>query len=98
MKHFIVGTLVLCASAVSFAAGDAKSGKDKTASCAACHGADGNSVAGAFPKIAGQHPKYVVKQLKDMQNKPEDGGRMVPEMTGLVKGLSEQDMQDIAAF
>lgn len=98
MKHLILGTLILCASSVSFAAGDASAGKDKAAVCAACHGADGNSAAGAFPKIAGQHPKYIIKQLKDMQSKPEHGGRMVPEMTSLVKGMSEQDMQDIAAF
>ena len=33
--------------------------------CAACHGADGNSAGGAFPKLAGQHAEYIVKQLKD---------------------------------
>src|SRR5258708_37661207 len=35
--------------------------------CATCHGADGNSAGGAYPKLAGQHPEYLVKQLIDFK-------------------------------
>jgi len=38
--------------------------------CASCHGADGNSAGGAFPKLAGQHAAYIVKQLKDYKTQP----------------------------
>ena len=38
--------------------------------CAACHAADGNSAGGAYPKLAGQHPEYLVKQLKDFKTQP----------------------------
>lgn len=98
MKKLIVSVLMLAAAGTAMAAGDAAAGKAKAQVCASCHGADGNSAAGAFPKLAGQHPKYTVKQLMDMKVKPENGGRLVPEMTAFLSGLTEQDMQDIAAY
>lgn len=67
--------------------------------CAACHGADGNSAGGAYPKLAGQHPEYLVKQLHDF--KPADGkpaARSNPIMAGIVGALSDQDMQNVAAY
>ena len=76
------------------AAGNADAGKQKTQACAACHGADGNSLAGAFPKLAGQNEKYLVKQLNDIKH----GDRPVLQMTGQLDHLSEQDLKDIAAF
>lgn len=99
MKKLFLGAAIICASTVAVAAqGDAEAGKQLTAACAACHGADGNSAAAAFPKIAGQNAKYIAKQLKDMQKTQEEGGRVVPEMTAMVKDLSEQDIADIAAY
>ena len=47
------------ASAGVFAAGDAKQGEALTATCLACHGSDGNSLAGSFPNIAGQNEAYL---------------------------------------
>jgi len=67
--------------------------------CAACHGADGNSTAPANPKIAGQFPEYLNKQLGDF--KPKDGkkpARESPLMTGMVANLSEADMKSLAAY
>lgn len=99
MKKLFLGAFIVCASTVAMAQqGDADAGKQKTAACAACHGADGNSPAAAFPKIAGQNAKYIAKQLTDMKNGQEEGGRVVPEMTAIVNGLSEQDIADIAAY
>lgn len=76
------------------AAGDAEAGKTKSAMCAACHGQDGNSVAPNFPKLAGQHADYTVKQLKEYKN----GDRVNATMNGMAAALSEQDMADIAAY
>src|SRR5690606_30622994 len=83
--------------------GDAEAGKAKTAVCGACHGADGNSAAPNFPKLAGQGERYLLKQLHDIKagSTPtaEPGvGRKVLEMTGLLDNLSEQDLADIAAY
>ena len=76
------------------AAGDIDAGKTKSAPCAACHGADGNSPTGAFPIIAGQYADYMAQALKDYQT----GKRKNPIMAGLVANLTEQDRQDLAAY
>src|SRR4051812_43971157 len=67
--------------------------------CAACHGADGNSVAPANPKIAGQFPEYIHKQLANF--KPKDGKkpeRENPVMNGMAANLSPDDMKNLAAY
>lgn len=67
--------------------------------CAACHAADGNSVAPANPKIAGQFPEYLHKQLADF--KAQGGKKPAREsaiMTPMVANLSEADMKNLAAF
>src|SRR5689334_2223025 len=67
--------------------------------CAACHGPDGNSVAAANPKIAGQIPEYLQKQLRDF--KAEDGKKPLREsavMNGMVANLSDADVKALAAY
>lgn len=93
-KHVL--SLVFLLSFAGFAAadGNAKAGEAQVAACAACHGADGNSPSAAFPKLAGQNAKYLVKQMRDIQS----GARPVPTMTGQLDGKSVQDLEDIAAF
>lgn len=76
------------------AAGDAVAGKAKAAACAACHGADGNSANPDWPKLAGQHDNYLVKQLANFKAGDRKNAMMAP----MAAGLSEQDMADIAAF
>ncbi len=78
-----------------FAAGNAAAGKAKSAACAACHNADGNSTNPTWPKLAGQHQKYIAKQLMDFKK-----GKMRndPLMAGMVAALSPDDMQDLAAY
>lgn len=76
------------------AAGDAEAGKNKSTTCVACHGADGNSSVPNFPKLAGQSANYIVKQLQDMKS----GARTVPEMAAFLPGLNDQDIQDLAAY
>lgn len=67
--------------------------------CAACHAADGNSTAPANPKIAGQIPEYLHKQLVDF--KPQGAKKPARDnaiMTGMVASLSEADMKGLAAY
>jgi cytochrome c553 len=63
-----------------------------TAQCAACHGADGNSGSPANPKLAQQHPEYLLKQLKEFKS----GVRKNAVMQGLAAGLSDDDMKNIS--
>lgn len=68
--------------------------------CAACHGADGNSAADTYPKLAGQHAEYLVKQLKDfkVQAGATQAARSNPIMAGMAGGLSDQQIVDVAAY
>jgi cytochrome c553 len=63
-------------------------------SCASCHNADGNSAVAANPKLAQQHPEYILKQLQDFKS----GKRKSPIMKPLASALSEEDMRNIAWF
>lgn len=90
----VAAALVAGTANLAQAAGDAEAGKNKSAVCGACHGADGNSMVPNFPKLAGQNERYTLKQLQDIKS----GARVVPEMAGIVPGLSEQDMADLAAY
>ncbi|MAD44579.1 MAG: cytochrome c4 [Oceanospirillaceae bacterium] len=94
MKNLLI-SLIVSAGLMSVAhAGDAEAGKAKSATCAACHGADGNSMAPTFPKIAGQGERYLIKQIKDIR----DGRRNVPTMAPFVSALSDTDIEDLAAY
>lgn len=66
----------------------------KQATCVGCHAADGNSVVPNFPKLAGQHAAYLEKQLKDFR----DGFRKDATMVPFAKGLSDQEIKDLAAY
>jgi cbb3-type cytochrome c oxidase subunit III len=94
MKKLLISLIVSVGLISAAQAGDMVAGKAKAATCGACHGADGNSLAPNFPKIAGQGERYLVKQITDIKN----GDRQVPEMLGFVMGLSEADIADIAAY
>ncbi|MGJ7495745.1 c-type cytochrome [Variovorax sp. RT4R15] len=63
-------------------------------SCASCHNADGNSSIPANPKLAQQHPEYILKQLQEFKA----GKRKNAVMTPMAAHLSDQDMRDIAWF
>jgi cytochrome c553 len=81
-------------SAAPAGAADAAAGKAKAAACASCHGADGNSANPEWPSLAGQHDKYLIKQLAEFKS----GARSNPLMSPMAAGLSEQDMADLAAY
>lgn len=66
--------------------------------CAGCHGADGNSQIATNPKLAGQHPEYLLKQLKNFKGGATGPERANPIMTGMASALSEEDMQALAQY
>jgi cytochrome c553 len=103
MKLFVSFLMVALFAASAVAADDkaaakvakpdlAKGEASFTAVCAACHGADGNSMIPVNPKLAQQHPEYLVKQLKEFKS----GKRANAIMSGMVAALSEDDMKNIA--
>jgi len=93
LLQFAIG-LSLLVSLPALAVGDADAGQAKAAVCAACHGADGNSVVPNWPKLAGQHAGYLERQLGLVKS----GDRPVPEMAGIVISINDQDMADLAAY
>ncbi len=76
------------------AEGDPNAGQEKSAVCAACHGADGKAIQPAYPNLAGQHASYLAKQLTEYR----DGGRVNALMTGQAANLTDQDILDLAAY
>ena len=76
------------------AEGDAAAGQAKSALCGSCHGVDGNSLMAMNPKLAGQSARYMVKQLQEFKS----GARESAIMSSMVLSLSDQDMEDIAAW
>lgn len=62
--------------------------------CAACHGADGNSAITVNPKLAGQHPEYLIKQLTEFKS----GKRANAVMSGMAATLSDEDVKTVAAY
>jgi cytochrome c553 len=91
-------TAILCGAALAFAIhaqeGSVEAGRTKSVTCAACHGADGNSVTPDWPMLAGQHASYLVRQLRAFKN----GERTDVTMKPFADMLSEQDMLDVAAY
>jgi len=79
---------------VAQAGGDAAAGKAKAATCAGCHGATGISNNPVWPNLAGQKAAYIVKQLKAFRA----GSRKDPMMDATSKGLSDADIENLAAY
>ena len=71
----------------------AHTGRDLAASCAICHGTSGVN-AGGMPNLAGQPKDYLVLQLRDFR----DGKRPATIMHQIAKGLSEEQIDAVAAF
>lgn len=80
------------------ATGDPKAGREKTSMCAGCHGIPGWRTAYpsvySVPKLGGQHAEYLAEALRAYQR----GDRSHPSMDGIVGSLSDQDIEDLAAY
>lgn len=90
----LITTIVF--STTAFAAEpDLESGKAKAVVCQACHGADGNAGTDPqYPRLAGQYRDYLARALHEYKN----GERKNPIMAGFVAPLSDQDIQNLAAY
>ncbi len=88
------GAVLVAASLSALAAGNVDAGRTKAGTCMACHGPDGNSPADTWPKLAGQMPEYITKQLRDFRA----GARSNEQMSPMAKPLSDQDIADLAAY
>ncbi|NIR30287.1 MAG: cytochrome c [Gammaproteobacteria bacterium] len=88
-----LGAVLMLAAGPGMGA-DVAAGKAKAAQCAACHGQDGISNNDMWPNLAGQKQGYLVKQLKAFR----DGARSNPQMSPMAQGLSDQDIENLAAY
>ncbi len=109
MKRFTLLSLLLAGFMSSVGAADhakaapkgdpAKGQAIGSTVCAACHAADGNSTGPANPKLAGQHPEYLLKQMKNFKGadgkQPE---RSNPIMNGMIAAFDDEQLRDIAAY
>jgi cytochrome c553 len=98
----LIATLTLTAAANVLAAGSAEAGATKASTCLACHGVNGNSLNAAWPSLAGQNAAYLSKQLhhyhdgtRNAMEKDATGTMLMPPMAS---ALSDQDIEDIAAY
>jgi cytochrome c553 len=82
------------ASSILHAQGNINAGKQKSTSCASCHGEDGNSMVATFPKLAQQHSSYLKQQLHAFK----DGSRNDPMMSPMALALTDEDIADISAY
>ena len=98
MNLLLTLSMLLAFSGVTQAAGDPVAAKQKVSMCEGCHGIPGYKTAfpSAYhvPKLGGQHAEYLVKALEGYKN----GTRSHPTMTSLAKTLSQQDIEDFAAY
>ncbi|ABO25264.1 cytochrome c [Shewanella loihica] len=88
--------LIAFASLMSLTAhaGDIEAGKAKSMLCAACHGADGISLAPIYPNLKGQKAQYIEKQLKAFK----EGTRQDPVMAPMAMPLTDEDIANLAAY
>ena len=97
LKHALLTLSVFVAATANadqLVDGSAEAGQARSATCAACHGPDGNSVNPTWPSIAGQNAPYILKQLQAFKS----GSRTDPLMTAQALPLSEQEMRDLAVY
>jgi cytochrome c553 len=92
MTALLAGSVFASDAAPAAAKPDLAKGEASFAVCAACHGADGNSGTPAYPKLAQQHPEYLIKQLHEYKS----GKRANAIMVGFASQLSDDDMRNIA--
>jgi len=91
---FSIALIFTGAAPILHAEGNVNAGKEKAASCASCHGENGNSQVSTFPKLAQQHSSYLYQQLKAFKG----GARKDPMMSAMAMALSDEDMSDISEY
>jgi cytochrome c553 len=94
MKKIILTTALFLAFTFNVNAADINAGKAKSATCAACHGANGISMLPMYPNLAGQKEAYLVKQLIAFKS----GERKDPVMSAMAMPLSDTDIANVSAY
>lgn len=96
MKRLIAGVVLgVGLTAMAHGAGDPAAGEQNAAVCASCHGQGGaKPIMAVYPKLSGLGETYLYRQLVDIKA----GDRPIPEMTGLLDNMSDQDLWDLAAY
>ncbi|BES73490.1 c-type cytochrome [Marinobacter nanhaiticus D15-8W] len=96
MKKLIAGAVLgFCLATTAYGDGDPEAGKANATVCAGCHGQGGaQPIQPVYPKLSGLGEAYLFTQLRHIKS----GDRQIPEMTGLLDNMSEQDLQDLAAY
>lgn len=89
-----ISFLLIASTRISIAEGNSANGKSKATACAGCHGEDGNSMMPSFPKLAGQHKDYLIKQLQAFKS----GARTSAIMAPMASSLDEQAIEEISAY
>ena len=94
MKYFPIIILASLLSNFAIADESFNRGKEKSVTCSACHGADGNSNNKMYPRLAGQYKNYLIHSLQAYKS----GSRKNAIMSGFAAGLSEQDIIDLSTY
>lgn len=88
------GVLALALHPHAAEAGNPAKGKEKSVTCAACHGEDGNGIDPTYPKLAGQYESYLVHALKEYRAGRRQNAIMMP----MAAALTDEDIADLAAY
>jgi cytochrome c553 len=96
MTRWVWLVLAVCAAPLALAKGSADAGAPKAATCVACHGPNGNSANPQWPSLAAQNAAYLAGQLEHFKANARINSNGV--MTGLAAPLSDQDIEDLAAY
>jgi cytochrome c553 len=95
LSWIVASALLLAGAGLKAQEGSPEAGQGKSVTCGACHGADGNSITATLgPSLAGQHARYIERQLQAYKA----AERANAGMQGYASALSDQDMADIAAY
>lgn len=97
MNKLVMALLLASLSVPAIAAGDISAGQQKSATCVACHGAEGKATVPLYPHLAGQHAPYLAQALHAYKKGDRSGGQ-AEVMKAFVAGLSDQDIDDLAAY
>jgi len=96
--RIVAGILaLLVASSPVFAQGNSADGQSKSATCAACHGANGKATNSIYPNLAGQNAEYLALSLHAYKKGGRSGGQ-AGVMQAFTASLSDQDISDLAAY
>tara|TARA_B100001093_G_scaffold519444_1_gene608506 strand:+ start:1793 stop:2116 length:324 start_codon:yes stop_codon:yes gene_type:complete len=94
MKNLVFICFTLLVSNIAIADSSYDRGKEKSVTCSACHGTDGNSDNKMYPRLAGQYKNYLIHTL----NSYKSGERKNVIMSGFAAGLTNQDIIDLSTY